>query len=113
MDTNKGWLRKAFEHQLDLKPEQCLMDEQGHYKELLTQALWGAFKAGIHCKPTRGRFVVASVDEWGLPNFPAVPLVHDFLDLAKNHQRDSAMRTGAVHLVYQQVSAFHPEREHA
>lgn len=108
---DKGWTRKLFEHQLHLKPEQCERDEKGDYTNPLTHALWGAFKAGMRSRSTKGRYVVAEVDEYGLPHFPSIPLVHEYLDVAKYTQRQTAMERGTVHMIFQQVSIFHPDRE--
>lgn len=110
-DISKGWIRQSFEHELRLPPAACEVDAAGNYKLESTRSLYAAFIAGMRRRSVKGRFVVAEVDQFGLPNFPHVPLVHEYLDIAKASQREIALAKGTVHMVFQQVSVFHPDRE--
>lgn len=104
------FVHRIFAHKLKLTGAQIERDSDGQYVMPLTQALWSAFKLGIQSRPTRGRFLVCALDEYGLPSFPAIPWVHEFLDVAKQHQRLQALGSNETHLVFQQISVFRPPR---
>jgi hypothetical protein len=106
----KGWKRQGFEACMRLTPEQCQLDERGQYTDPQTALLWRAFKAGNDFTPNRGTFIVAPIID-GRPHFhTTTPLVHAFKSVARDVQRDMALRSGEIHAVFQQVSAFDPNK---
>jgi hypothetical protein len=104
---DRGLTRKAFEHAMSLKPEQCVLDSNGHYANSLTHALWHAFKAGISYAPTRGTFVVAELQS-STPYFNPAPRTYPFADLARQAMRDQALRLDRKCAVFQQITVFTP-----
>jgi hypothetical protein len=105
----KGWKRQGFEAVMRLTPEDCAVDERGQYTNPETIRLWQAFKAGNDFTPNRGSFVVAPIVN-GCPRFGDEPRVHAFKNVARDTQRDLALHTGVVHAVFQQISAFDPDK---
>lgn len=105
----KGFLRAGFERELRLMPEQCEVNDHGEYVHKLTQALWGAFKAGHGFMHRRGTFVVAEMHE-NQPRFVPSPVTYDYLDQARDAQRLVALHTQSVTAVFQRVSAFNPAK---
>jgi hypothetical protein len=105
--SEKGHLRRAFEKELRLKPEQCSVNEYGEYTHKLTHALWAAFKAGHGFMHKRGTFVVAEIHD-NRPQFKPLPVTYDYLDHARDAQRRIAIQTQSVTAVFQRVSAFNP-----
>jgi hypothetical protein len=90
---------------MSLKPEQCVLDANGHYVNPLTHAMWHAFKAGLSFTPERGTFVVAELDR-GAPLFNPAPRVYPFKDLARKAMRDTAFRLDRKCAVFQQITTF-------
>jgi hypothetical protein len=105
----KGHLRRAFEKELRLKPEQCEVNEYGEYTNKLTHALWAAFKAGHGFTHRRGTFVVAEMRD-NQPHFKTDPITYDYMDHAKEAQRLVALQTRSVTAVFQRISAFNPAK---
>ncbi len=106
----KGWKRQGFEACMRLSPEECRLDERGHYVDPVTAKMWAAFKAGNEFTPNRGTFIVAKIVNGGPQFHSTTPLVHDFKSKARDVQRDWALRDGCTHAVFQQVSAFNPDK---
>lgn len=112
MSMGKGIMKAAFERALKIPHQHQAIGPDDNYSHGPTQKLWLAFKAGVNYTPTKGSFVIAEINQWGLPEFSRTPFIHEFKDAARLAMRDQAVKSGAVCVVYQQVSAFNPARPH-